>query len=156
MDYQPFQAEKHLDALLILYHRAIRGLDDGLYDARQRQAWAAWGKEPGRATTLLARGITLVAVRNDQLLGFGQLWPADQINMLYVDPAAGRRGLGSDLIRQLEQHAVAQQVPLLFTRASRASQPVFRRAGFEVVAEEWVNARGVSLPRVRMVKRLTR
>lgn len=155
MQFSPFDPEQHVQEVLRLYKRAIRGLDEGLYDARQRLAWSAWGNEPRRAARLLAQGQTLLAFNNTQLLGFAQLLPVDCINMLYVDPAHGRQGVGAALVAEMEARAMHSGVVALQTRASRASQPLFARMGFTARREEWVQAQGVSLPRRLMVKPLS-
>lgn len=156
MHFSPYDPEQHLQGVLSLYKRAIRGLDEGLYDARQRLAWSAWGHEPRRAAQLLAQGETLLVTNNTQLLGFAQLLPVDCINMLYVDPAHGRQGVGTALVAEMEARAIHSGVAVLQTRASRASQPLFTRMGFTAGREEWVQAQGISLPRRLMVKLLPR
>ncbi|MDX1588878.1 MAG: GNAT family N-acetyltransferase [Oleiphilaceae bacterium] len=155
MQFRLYSPPQHLETVLALYRRAIHGLDEGLYDEGQRLAWSGWGNDPRRAAALLAQGVTLLACKEGQVLGFAQLLPVDCINMLYVDPAHGRQGVASALVSQLEGRALEAQVATLHTRASRASQPLFLRMGYSPGQEEWVMANGTSLPRRRMIKALS-
>ena len=141
--------------LLALYRRAINGIDQGLYSGLERQIWREWADVPGVADRLFRQGITLLATREEQLEGFGQIMPDFGINMLYVDPASGRQGVGSALIRAMEQIARHQGAPRIHTRASHASRPVFQRSGFVAAGPDSIRASThVRVDRTIMVKDL--
>ena len=141
--------------LLALYRRAIARIDDGLYSESEKQLWSQWADAPDVAGRLLRQGITLLAMREGQVLGFGQMIPDGLINMLYVDPDASRQGVGSALVSALEQIDRRRGGVRLYARASHASRPLFQRAGFSESGRESIQAStDVQITRTLMVKDL--
>ena len=136
LQFSRLSANKGSAPLLALYRRAIASIDDGHYSESEKQLWIQWADVPEAADRLLRQGITVLASREEQLQGFGQILPEARINMLYVDPACGRQGVGSALIQAMEQIARYRRVTRLTTRASHASRPVFQRVGFIAEGQE--------------------
>ncbi|MFE8071973.1 GNAT family N-acetyltransferase [Marinobacteraceae bacterium S3BR75-40.1] len=137
-----------------IYCHAIETLTDDYYSREQRQVWADWGSDGERLSKLLSQGITIVAETPQTLAGFAQLFPLYQVNMLYVRPECGRQGIGSQLLTILESLATRLGQRSLTTRASRASRPVFERAGFVVDRREIATRNGIELEGFRMSKPL--
>lgn len=142
--------------LLGLYRRSVAAVGDDLYSSGQRMAWAQWADDTTKADQQLRHGLTLVAMANGDPVGFGQLYPGHQINMLYVDEGWQRQGIAKGLIRRLEAVAQRQGTAAITTRASNASSALFRRLGFEPVQQEQIHAAGgIPLTRTLMHKALT-
>ncbi|EIM96842.1 N-acetyltransferase GCN5 [Paraburkholderia hospita] len=139
-------------ALAALFHDAA--LAAAGYDPAAREAWASAADDLATFGARLSRGITLVALRGGAYAGFGQLHPADHIEMLYVAPAFMRQGLAAELLARLEAPARAAGALGLTADVSVSARHAFERAGFAVEAEESVTRNGVSLRRFRMMKPL--
>ncbi|WP_322009514.1 GNAT family N-acetyltransferase [Paraburkholderia sp. J12] len=137
--------------LAALFRAAVTTLAAPHYDAAQRAAWASAADDLGAFDARLSRCTTLVAEYAGASVAFGQLFPADHVEMLYVAPDWGRRGLAS---ARLEAMARGERASVLRTEASALARPVFERAGFSLVAMEVVWRGGVSLPRFQMAKPL--
>ncbi|XOZ33831.1 GNAT family N-acetyltransferase [Halomonadaceae bacterium KBTZ08] len=151
--YQRLRPEMNTSSLLALYRRSIASVDDRLYSPSQRHAWAQWATDPASADAQLRRGLTIMALVDGSAVGFAQLYPADLVNMLYVDDGWQKRGIGTTLVTQLETIARRQGVATLATRASDASLPLFQRLGFMPAQREQVVAgNGVTLMRTLMRK----
>jgi putative acetyltransferase len=144
--------------LAALFRAAIQTLAASHYDAAQRNAWAAVADDLDAFDARLARGVTLVAecrhAGSPGYAAFGQLFPCDHVEMLYVAPAWKGRGLATALIARFEALAREAQAITLDTDASAIARPVFERAGFSLVAQEWVRRGSVSLPRFHLCKPL--
>jgi putative acetyltransferase len=140
--------------LAALFRAAILTLAAPHYDAAQRAAWASVADDLDAFDARLARGVTLVAVHDGEPVAFGQLFPCDHVEMLYVAPGWTRRGLASALIVRFEALAREAQASTLDTDASALARPVFERAGFSLVAAESVRRGSVSLPRFHLCKPL--
>ncbi len=140
--------------LATLFRDAVLTLTAPHYDAAQRTAWAAAADDLDAFDARLARGVTLVAEHVGKPVAFGQLFPADHVEMLYVAPGWTRRGLASALIARMEALAREARASTLDTDASALARPVFERAGFSLVAEEVVRRGSVSLPRFHLCKPL--
>lgn len=142
--------------LLRLYQRSVSAVDDHFYSAAQRTAWAHWATDVARADSQIRRGLTLVALANNNEVGFAQLFPGELVNMLYVDSGWQGRGIGKELVSQLETVARYHGVRTLFTRASGVSHSLFAALGFESIQSEQVwTSEGITLSRTLMRKTLT-
>ncbi len=154
MIWRAYEPGRDAQPLAELFRAAILTLAASHYDAAQREVWASGADDLAGFDARLARGVTLVACSGSEYAAFGQLFPSDHVEMLYVAPAWTRRGLASALIARLEAIARAAQAVTLDTDASALARPVFERAGFSLVAQESVQRGSVSLPRFHLCKPL--
>ncbi|MDD9153884.1 GNAT family N-acetyltransferase [Plantibacter flavus] len=130
-----------------IFERAVRVTAAAHYTPEQLAAWVP----EDRADTVLddwaarrAAVTTWVAELDDSVVGFTDLdVKIGYLDMLFVDPDAGRRGVGSALIRQVLDEAQAVGLREVTVQVSRTAQPVFERHGFVVVREQRVERRGV-------------
>ncbi|WP_042338127.1 GNAT family N-acetyltransferase [Paraburkholderia ferrariae] len=152
--WRPYVPGRDAAPLAALFRAAVIALAAPHYDAAQRAAWASGADDLAAFDARLARGTTLVADCAGASVAFGQLFPADHVEMLYVAPAWVRHGLASALLARLEACARGEGASVLRTEASVLARPVFERAGFSLVAMEVVGRGGVSLPRFQMAKPL--
>jgi putative acetyltransferase len=130
-----------------VFERAVRVTAAAHYTPEQLAAWVP--DDPAGAVlddwaARRAAVTTWVAVIDDSVVGFTDLdVETGYLDMLFVDPDAGRRGVGSALIRQVLDQARAVGLREVTVQASRTAQPVFERHGFVVVREQRVERRGV-------------
>ncbi len=82
-----------------------------------------------------ARGDTILVAAgpDDTPLAYTVLEAGGHLDMLYVHPAHGGKGLGLALLAAAEAAARAQGMTRLFTEASELARPVFARAGYVVL-----------------------
>jgi putative acetyltransferase len=116
-------------------------------------AWAPVDRDPYALTAWAAARAaahTTVAVQDDEVVGFSDLVHGDLLDMLYVDPRAGGRGIGSALIRQTVSVARARGVAVIETYASLTARPVFERNGFAVIERRTPVVRGVAMTNFKM------
>jgi putative acetyltransferase len=136
-----------------VFERAVRLTASVDYSPEQVEAWApvnisasalaAWGVDRESAQTV-------VAAEGDDVLGFSDLVDRCLLDMLYVDPAAGRRGVATallDRVLSLARDAGADEIK---TDASLTPRPFFERHGFVVVEQRTPSVRGVSVTNFRM------
>ncbi|MGO3795725.1 MAG: GNAT family N-acetyltransferase [Pauljensenia sp.] len=106
---------------------------------------------------------TVVAVVEDRaqhqtsggiVVGFAGLTGTGHIDMLFVAPAHGRRGIATALLRRLSEIAGAQGADELTADVSLTARPFFEANGFRVLAEQHPVRNGVRLVNHRMVREL--
>jgi putative acetyltransferase len=154
IEWRRYVPGRDAPALAALFRASVTTLAAAHYDAVQRAAWAAGADDLDDFDARLARGMTLVAWCEGAPVAFAQLFPVDHVEMLYVAPAWSRRGLATALISRLEALAREARSSVLSVDASVLARPVFERAGFSLIAAEWVLRDGVSLPRFHLCKPL--
>lgn len=146
--------EQDLPAIAAVYRDAVLSLGLQKYTLKQLKMWASFANDTDALKERLARGLTLVAITHKQLVAFGQLEPADHLSLLYTSGRHARKGIASDIYKQLEAHAVGAGVAHIDTEASHISLPFFESKGYVVVEPETVMREGVSFERFKMRKQL--
>ncbi|HEY4804349.1 MAG TPA: GNAT family N-acetyltransferase [Paraburkholderia sp.] len=154
IDWRRYAPGRDAPALAALFRASVTALAASHYDAAQRAAWAAAADDLADFDVRLARGVTLVAQSGGAAVAFGQLFPLDHVEMLYVAPAWSRRGIATAMLARFEALARAARSSVLTVDASALSRPVFERAGFSLISSELVLCDGVSLPRFHLCKPL--
>jgi putative acetyltransferase len=100
--------------------------------------------------------VSYVAVDDsNKVLGFGELVPPETLGAIYVAASAGRRGVGSALIKTLEAKARELGMKMLRMESSLTAVPFYVRHGFhELERGEHHMADGVLMACVKMEKAL--
>lgn len=146
-----------------IYIVSIRSLAAPFYSPEQIAAWAPVPPDVTCWQKRLADLHTIVAESDGILAGFASYTDGGYLDFLFTHPAFARRGVATNLYRNVECALRAVGVARVTTHASLAARPFFDRQGFQVDAEESVECRGVYLRRfamqqeaARRTKRLTR
>lgn len=140
-----------------LFHRAVHEGTARHYDALQRAAWSPAPPMDEAWRRRLIEAQTVVAERDDRLLGFmtldaGTGW----IDFAYVAPEAMGQGVAETLYAVLEGRARAAGLTRLETEASLLAERFFARRGWHIVTRQEVERQGVRLPNAVMAKELPR
>ncbi|MCG6903117.1 MAG: GNAT family N-acetyltransferase [Rhodobacter sp.] len=143
-------------ALARLFHAAVHRGTGAHYNAAQRAAWSPKVPDTAAWAARLAGLITLLAEDASGVQGFISLRPDGLVDFSYVAPDRLRQGIGTELYRAVEARARRLGLHHLTTEASLAARPFFARHGWQVIASQEVERRGVKLLNFRMEKRLHR
>ena len=136
---------------------AVSGIRTALYTPEEIQAWAV-PKQPESYEESIHSKEFFVAEDDGVILGFGVLnQESAEVEAVYVSPEAGRRGIGLEVLRKLEERARDLGIWELRLNASLNAVRFYEKAGY--VAQERSKYRlltGVEIACVPMVKALTR
>ena len=127
-----------------IFRAAIDELTVDYYGESQREAWATRSDDVAAFGARLAGALTLVATIDGGPVGFASL-KDDVVDMLFVAPAAARRGIGTTLLDALSKLAAARGVKKLTGEVSDTALLAFEKQGFVAerrnivrVGEEWL------------------
>jgi putative acetyltransferase len=130
-----------------IFRSAIEELTGEDYGQAQQEAWAATVDDEAAFGKRLASMLTLVATLGGRPVGFAALKGADEIEMLYVDPATGRRGVATLLVDALEKLAGARGAGKLKVVASDNAEPFFAARRYvpqqrmtRMLGDQWLGA----------------
>jgi putative acetyltransferase len=139
--YLPADAER----CAAIFRASIEETASEDYSPDQCEAWAARGDDVAAFGKKLAESLTLIATIDGESVGFASLRGADRLDMLFVDPAHARKGVGTALIDALVRIASARGAERLTSEVSDTAKPLFERQRFvaqrrNLVAEgdEWL------------------
>jgi len=122
------------------------------YEPDQIAAWAGPEETDLRAWDARRRSAhTFVAVVGGRVVGFSDFLDDGLLDMLFVHPDQGGRGIARLLVETVQQAAVRAGLTGLHTHASRTARPVFEHLGFRVVTARPDNmVRGLRVPNFEM------
>jgi N-acetylglutamate synthase-like GNAT family acetyltransferase len=117
-----------------VHSAAVAGIRTALYTPEEIQAWAVPKKPESYEDSIRSKEF-FVAEEDGIVKGFGVLnQDSAEVEAVYVSPNAGRRGIGLELLRKLEERARALGLGVLRLNASLNAVPFYQRAGY--VAQE--------------------
>ncbi len=140
------------EALAALFRASASVLGAQAYSPAHVAAWACYPEDLQEFRARLEQGTTLVALDGETPVGFGQLYPADCVNFLYVAPTHARRGVAQTIYDALEAQARKLGTATLRAAASRLSKPFFEKNGWTVVQIEQAPRYDVVFERYLMEK----
>ena len=128
-----------------IFRDSIEELTADDYTEAQQEAWASAADDQSEFGKKLAAQLTLVATLAGSPVGFASLKGKDEIDMLYVHPAAAGQGVGAMLIDALEKLAGSRGAALLKVDASDSARGFFEKRGYVAqqrntvsVGDEWL------------------
>lgn len=143
-------------SIAIVHVEAVKGIDTTLYTPEEIQAWSVPRKPESYAEAISSK--EFVVAEDGDIVGFGVLnQETAEVEAVYVTPGVGRRGIGREILRKLEQKASALGLKALRLNASLNAAPFYEKAGY--VAQERSKYRlltGVEIACIPMVKSMTR
>ena len=95
---------------------------------------------------------TIVAIENDEIVGFGDIDASGYLDRLFVHKDYQRMGVASAICNELEDTVKGRTVT---THASITEKPFFQQQGYRVVKEQKVIRQGIALKNYVMEKQTT-
>ncbi|NQU36652.1 MAG: GNAT family N-acetyltransferase [Actinobacteria bacterium] len=130
-------------ATLEVFRRAIYTTAARDYSRHQIEAWCPRDIDQSAWSRTRAERHTAVADDAGTVIGFTDIDHDGYIDMLYVDPAASRRGVATGLVAWAAREAAKSGAGVLRTNASITACPFFIAVGFTVDEERRVVTGGV-------------
>jgi len=146
------------DAALLaeIFRASIEDLTGDDYSAAQQQAWASLADDEEDFAKRLAQALTLVGTLDGSPVGFVSLQGGENVDMLYVHPAAAGQGVGTMLIDALEKIAAGRGAPRLTVESSDTARDFFERRGYVASRRNTVSCGGEWLANTTMEKALAK
>lgn len=129
-DYLPSDAA----ATRALFCRAVMVTTARDYTPGQRLAWLSRSADLTLWDARRRAAATFVATLDGVPVGFAGVTDGDVLDMLFVAPTAGRRGVGSALLRHALDHARARGATRVTAQASHTALPFLLAHGFVEVS----------------------
>lgn len=139
--------------LTAIYFNTIHKINAKDYSSEQLDVWAPtssletegwickWEKLP-----------PIVAVIDNEIVGFAELEDNGHIDCFYCHHEHQGCGIGSALMREIEERARKNKLKKLFAEVSITARPFFEKNGFLVKKEQSVTIRGIALTNFVMEK----
>jgi putative acetyltransferase len=150
MEIRPY-AETDAPATLNVFLAAVTETASAHYSAEQIAAWARPAERDVNQWNFARKSLnTYVATIGSEVAGFADVGSEGYIDMMFVAPKFGRRGVASALLAHLQCIAAGVGASELYTNASLTARPFFEQHGFTVVAEPHPVPLGVEMTNYKM------
>lgn len=138
-----------------IFRASVEELTGDDYSEAQQDAWTSSADDLETFAGRLGQQLTLIGTLNGSAVGFISLAGTEEIDMLYVHPAAAGAGVATILLDAIEKLARARGAMRLTTEASDTALGFFARRGFEPQKRNTVSRAGEWLANTTMYKPLT-
>ncbi|WP_213003796.1 GNAT family N-acetyltransferase [Winogradskya consettensis] len=130
---------------LRVFRAAVHGIASRDYTSEQIEAWAPPSLDEARWQERRSAANTYVACLDAAVVGFSDFIDDGLLDMLFVHPDAGGRGVARALVTRILREAAAAGHQGLYVHASLTAKPAFERFGFAVDATRMAEIRGQRL-----------
>ncbi|MCW5920294.1 GNAT family N-acetyltransferase [Arcticibacter sp. MXS-1] len=126
------------------------------YDSDQILAWISGVHNKQRWDDILTKQFVLVAQHADKIVGFATLDSGNYIDLFYVHKDHQRQGIAQRLLDEIETEAKRLKQTTLTSDVSITARPFFEKNDFNVLREQTVQVKNVSMTNYKMTKHLTK
>lgn len=128
--------------IMSLFYDTVHEVNIRDYTQEQVNAWASANMDIEVWIRGLSSKFTYVAEESNKVIGFGELESNGHIDHFYCHKDFQRKGVGTQILEQIESKARFLSIKTLFTEASITAKPFFESKGFIVVRKQEVERRG--------------
>ena len=132
-----------------LFYQTVHSVNARDYTKEQLNAWASGDVNLEEWNFSFLKHLTLVAVSDGAIVGFGDIDSSGYLDRLYVHKNHQGEGIASALCDRLEQSVQGSNI---VTHASITARPFFERRGYCVAKEQEVIRKGIALKNFVMKK----
>jgi putative acetyltransferase len=137
-----------------LYIETIQFVCKNDYNPAQIEAWISGVKNTDRWTEVIETQFVLLAIIQNQIVGFGTLKDENYIDFFYIHKDFQRQGIADKILAELELEAQNHNSKIITSDISITAKPFFEKKGFVVKAEQKNIRLGVELINYKMEKDL--
>ncbi len=136
-------------SIIRLFYETVHTVNQSDYSKEQLDAWTSGADDPKTWDQSFLSHDTIVAVKNDTIVGFGDIDDTGYLDRLFVHKDYQKEGIGSAILGQLESYV---QVPDITVHASITARHFFENRGYRVIKKQEVLRKNVSLINYVMLK----
>lgn len=130
------------EQLADLFYQTVHAVNAKDYTKEQLDVWADGNVNLKEWDNSFSAHYTVVCVKDDIIVGFGDIDKTGYLDRLYVHKDYQRQGVASAICDELEQAVHTNKIR---THASITAKPFFERRGYKVIKEQQVIRAGISL-----------
>ena len=144
-EYKPADCEQMAE----LFYNTVHNINAKDYAEEQLNVWATGRVDLQEWNLSFLKHKTIVAIENDEIVGFGDIDDSGYLDRLYVHKDYQGIGVASAICNELEDSAKGK---IITTHASITAKPFFQQRGYRVVKEQKVIRQGIALTNYVMEK----
>jgi len=136
---------KDLDEIADLFYQTVHTINKKHYNQQQLNAWATGKIDRESWNKSLLENYSLVAVKNNKIVGFGDISTNAYLDRLYVHKDFQGIGIANTICDKLESHHKKITV-----NASITAKEFFEKRGYQSICKQTVVLSGITLINYKM------
>lgn len=132
-----------------LFYQTVHTVNAKDYTEEQLDAWASGEVNLYEWDRAFLAHDTIICVKDDRIVGFGDIDETGYLDRLYVHKDYQGQGIASEICDELEKLVA---VGTITTHASITAKPFFEKRAYQVIKEQQVIRKGISLTNYVMQK----
>lgn len=132
-----------------LFYQTVHSVNAKDYTKEQLDVWATGTVDLKAWDQSFLEHHTVVAVKNHEIVGFGDIDSSGYLDRLFVHKDHQGEGIASKICEELEHSAGGNKIT---THASLTARPFFEHRGYRVLREQTVIKNGIELTNFIMEK----
>lgn len=132
-----------------LFYQTVHSVNAKDYTDEQLNAWATGSVNLDIWNKSLSEHYTIVAVKDNTIVGFGDIDDSGYLDRLYVHKDYQNQGIATAICNELER---ISRIAKITTHASITAKPFFTSRGYKIVKEQRVIRNGILLTNYIMEK----
>jgi len=138
-----------------IFYNTIHRVNIRDYSQAQVLAWAPPDLDKKIWKNKIEEINPFVAINAKCIIGYADLQENGLIDHFFCDYRWQRKGVGSLLMRKIQEEAIKQNMKALFSEVSVTARPFYESHGFSVTKKQTLEVGGEKLSNFRMEKQLT-
>lgn len=123
--------ENDLDEILKVFYNSVRNIRSYNYTRTEIEHWAPDEPDIESWRKSLKNSITNVAESSGNIIGFAQLTKEGYIERLYIHNSFQGKGVGSQLIRDIEEEAKNRGMKEVIVYAAEVAKGFYEKLGYD-------------------------
>lgn len=132
-----------------LFYQTVHNVNAKDYTKEQLDVWATGNVDLNEWNKSFLENFTTVAIKNEIIVGFGDVDKTGYLDRLFVHKNYQRQGIASAICDELEQRV---NVNKIITHASITAKTFFEQRGYRIIKEQQVIRNGIPLTNYVMEK----
>lgn len=135
--------------LVELFYQTVHTVNAKDYTKEQLDVWASGSVDLEEWNRTFSEHDTIVAVKDNRIIGFGDIDTTGYLDRLYVHKDYQNQGIATAICKELEK---VVDVDKITVHASITAKPFFMSRGYKIRKEQQVIRGGISLTNYVMEK----
>lgn len=134
-----------------LFYETVHTVNAKDYTEQQLNVWATGNVDLKKWDETLKEHYTIIAIKNDIIVGFGDIDKSGYLDRLFVHKDYQKQGIACAICDELEQEFGGNKIT---SQVSITAKPFFEHRGYKIIKEQQVIRDGIPLTNYVMEKNL--
>lgn len=132
-----------------LFYQTVHSVNAKDYTEEQLNVWATGKVDLQEWDSSFLKHKTVVAMDNDEIVGFGDIDNTGYLDRLFVHKDYQRKGIADAICNELECYVKGEHIT---THSSITAKSFFQHRGYRIILEQEVVRHGITLKNYVMMK----